>query len=63
MDALMNSLGIAAGNAGLLGPMCLLALMPLMYLIMKVALLPCLQSHAFPPSDRPRDPIEGRVQR
>jgi hypothetical protein len=36
MNALVNSLGIAAGNAGLLAPLCLLCIMPIMYLILKV---------------------------
>ena len=36
MNALVDSLGIAAGNAGLLAPLCLLCIMPIMYLILKV---------------------------
>lgn len=36
MNAVINSLGIASGNAGLFVPLGLICAMPLMYLILKV---------------------------
>lgn len=38
MNAAINSLGIASGNAGLIVPIGLFCIMPIMYLILKVIL-------------------------